>query len=175
MKKEYEKLVKYSKKLYTIFSIEALLGWDQETYMPKDGISRRSEQLAFLSSLFHTYQTKKEFETTLKKLIDLKTGKIKAKNFSKEQQVNLKEWRRNYLQAIKLPKSFVKEFSKTTSEATHAWIKARKDNNFALFEPHLEKIVKLCRKKATYLGYKDHPYNALLDLYEPDMTTKKTR
>jgi carboxypeptidase Taq len=39
------------------------------------------------------------------------------------------------------------------------------------FAPHLKKIVTLCRKKASLLSYEKHPYDALLDLYEPGMTS----
>ena len=66
-----------------------------------------------------------------------------------------------------------KEFSKTTSTALHAWSQAKESSDFSLFAPHLAKIVALCKKKAELLTYQDHPYDALLDLYEPGMTVKK--
>ena len=53
----------------------------------------------------------------------------------------------------------------------HVWQKAREHNSFKEFAPHLEKIVQLSRKKADLLGYQEHPYDALLDLYEPEMKT----
>ncbi len=52
------------------------------------------------------------------------------------------------------------------------WRKVKKEESYEQFAPFLDKIVSLCRKKADYLGYEDHPYDALIDLYEPEMTTK---
>jgi carboxypeptidase Taq len=67
----------------------------------------------------------------------------------------------------------VKTFSQVTSEASQIWSTAKKDNNFKIFAPFLEKIIGLCRQKAEILGFEDHPYDALLETYEPCMTTRK--
>jgi carboxypeptidase Taq len=40
-----------------------------------------------------------------------------------------------------------------------------------MFAPQLKKIVELVREQAERLGYKEHPYDALLDAYEPEVTT----
>ncbi len=53
----------------------------------------------------------------------------------------------------------------------HAWKSAKEANSFQRFAPFLEKIIEMNRKKARLLGYKEHPYDALLDIYEPGMTT----
>ncbi|MGH2612870.1 MAG: carboxypeptidase M32, partial [Rhabdochlamydiaceae bacterium] len=81
--------------------------------------------------------------------------------------------RRNYLKAIKLPNSYIKNFVTTTTKACSAWSDAKKESNFKKFAPHLEKIVQLNQKKATYIGYKESPYDTLLDLYEPESTSAK--
>jgi carboxypeptidase Taq len=84
--------------------------------------------------------------------------------------VAVKEWKRTHLQEIKIPSAFVKTFATVCSKATHVWAEAKKHNKFSLFAPHLQKIVTLCRKKADFLGFQGHPYDALLDLHEPGMT-----
>jgi carboxypeptidase Taq len=85
----------------------------------------------------------------------------------------LREWRKDYLQDTALPSKFVEEFAQLTSQSINVWRKAKKENAFHQFAPFLERIVQMSRKKAEYLGYDKHPYDALLDLYEPGMTTKK--
>ena len=70
----------------------------------------------------------------------------------------------------KIPPELVEELQRTTTEATVVWREARKKSDFALFEPYLEKIVQLKRKEADKLGYEGHPYNALMDLFEEDLT-----
>ena len=53
-------------------------------------------------------------------------------------------------------------------------MKARSKNDFKTFEPKLKKLVELKRKEAELLGYENHPYNALLNLYEPLQTVSDT-
>lgn len=152
-----------------------LLQWDQDTYMPKEGIGIRAQQSEYIASLEHEEKTGPQMKAALEKLIDLETGVILANDLSDMQKAALREWKRDYLIAIKLPNSFVKAFAKATSKASHAWSGAKKANDFNQFAPHLKTIVDLCRKQADYLGYKEHPYDALTDLYEPGMTSAKLR
>ena len=58
--------------------------------------------------------------------------------------------------------------SQAVSEAYHAWIKAREANDFGVYKDALKKIVDFCKKTAELIGYEDHPYDALLDMYVLD-------
>ena len=66
---------------------------------------------------------------------------------------------------------FVKNHSISVSEAFVAWDKAKKENDFSIFQPKLEKLVMLKKQECEILGYTEHPYDALLDQYEPDTKT----
>jgi carboxypeptidase Taq len=169
--KDYQTLFSLSKKIRILDSISQLLEWDQETYMPAKASSVRADQIESMASLSHKEKTGKKFEKTLAKLIDLQTGQIIAHGLSVEQRAALREWRRDFLHSIALPNSFVKVFARTTSESLNVWVHARKQDRFSDFAPYLEKIIAMSRKKADYLGYKAHPYDALLDYYEPGATT----
>ena len=162
---------KLSKTSTLLESVCNLLEWDQETYMPKDAIEYRSEQLELMASIVHKNKIAPSFKKALSKLINLETGDLVDMSLSEQESACAREWRRDYNQAVKLPSSFVKQFAKTTSKSLQAWSEAKKESNFKAFAPHLEKVISLNKKKAEYLGYKDHPYDALLDLYEPGMTT----
>ena len=169
----YQELAAFSKQIHTYESILSLLHWDQETYMPPGGIAPRASQIAQLSELIHEQQSGRTFKNHLEKLIHLSTGKPKIKGLGKPQLAAVKEWRRAFQKATKLPSSFVKTFSEITSEATQIWAEAKKTNNFKLFAPFLEKILSLSRKKADILGFEDHPYDAMIESYEPCMTTRR--
>jgi carboxypeptidase Taq len=169
----YAALVEKSKSIQTYQSILQLLCWDQETFMPEGAINARSEQVAQLSSLIHEEKTSTSYKDQLKKLVHMKSGKPKASGHTSEELINLNHWHKNFVRDNKLPSSFVKEFSQTVSESSQVWATAKNENNFKLFLPFLEKIVALNRKKADYLGFSSHPYDALLELYEPCMTTKR--
>ena len=167
----FSAVLKLSKQHAILESINGLLGWDQETYMPQGAIDYRSDHLETIASLAHKQKTSDTFALALSKLIDLKTGEIQDPTLSAEEKAAAYQWRKDYNKAMKLPIEFVEEFAKTSSLSMHAWSEAKRHNSFETFAPHLEKIVALCRQKAEYLGYKDHPYDALLDLYEPEMTS----
>lgn len=170
--KDYKKLHEISRYAKTLGGISSLLEWDHETYMPPGAADIRAEQLKVLAGLIHKERTSKKFATALGKLMDVKTGKISAKNLKDEQKAALKQWRRDYLHDNALPQTFVKDFAQLASKAQLVWRSAKNENDFNLFAPYLEKIVTMSRKKADYLGYQDNPYDALLDLYEPEATFK---
>ena len=167
----YDQLHALSKTTALLTSIESLLEWDQETFMPADAIQGRALQIEWLASLVHKNRTSPAFAKRLGRLIDIKTGAIQDASLSPKEMASVREWRRDYLKAVKLPNAFVKQFAKTTATSSHAWKSAKRHNDFREFAPHLEKVVSLCRKKADILGFQEHPYDALLDLYEPDMKT----
>lgn len=156
----------------TLSGISSLLEWDHETYMPTGASAIRSEQLKILAGLVHKEKTSKQYTDSLGKLIDLKTGKIIAADLAEAQQAALREWHRDYKRDVALPDDFVEEFAQLASQAQLVWRQAKNENQFHIFAPFLDKIVAMNRKKADYLGYKDHPYDALLDLYEPEAKTK---
>lgn len=171
--KDYQKLYELSKHTRVLQGIVSLLDWDQETYMPAHAASIRAEQLKTMAGLIHKERTSRPFLVALSQLIDIPTGHIKAKDLSPAQVAAVKEWRRDYLHDCALPSDFVEEFAQVTSQAIIAWRTAKKDNAFQQFAPFLDRIINLCRKKADFLGYQDHPYDALLDEYEPDTKTQE--
>lgn len=169
-KTAFKQLLEISTKTALYNTINMLLEWDQETYMPKAAIALRGKQFELLAYLIHKEKTSKKFARLLSSLIDLETGSILSPKTSEEQKATLREWRREYNKVTKLPLSFVKKYAKTTSASMHVWAEAKEKNNFLLFLPHLEKIIELSKRKADLLGYKEHPYDALVDIFEPNMT-----
>lgn len=168
----YENLKKLSLDIHILKGVTHILDWDQETYMPPQGAGIRSDQLKLLAGIIHKAKTGPAFTKALGCLIDIKSGKIQGKKFKNEQQAALREWRRDYIKAKAIPKKFVEEWAKLTSQTMHIWKHAREANSFSQFSPYLERIIDMARRKADLLGYDEHPYDALLDVYEPDMTIK---
>ena len=161
---DYEALKNLSFRASLFEGINMLLEWDQETYMPQDATSIRAEQRTLLSEMSHSIRTSSEYSQLVERLAHNKQASL-------EEKANLKSWHRDYEKNKKLPLEFVREFTETTSKAMASWQDAKKNNDFTLFAPSLEKIVELVRKKADLIGYKDHPYDALIDDYEPNCTT----
>ncbi|HON79991.1 MAG TPA: carboxypeptidase M32 [Spirochaetota bacterium] len=144
----------------------AVLHWDMETYMPEKGINGRSGQISLLSEIAHKWLTADETIRSIE-AAELETA---GDEYYSDSAAMLRAARRQYEQQAKLPESLVVQFAETTAEANSIWVKARSDNDFPAFSQSLEKIVSLNREMAECLGYRESPYDALLDLYEPDMT-----
>lgn len=142
----------------------AVLNWDQETYMPPKGAALRAQQLATLAGIAHEMMTDKALGELFESL-------SKDETLDDRQRRNVKETLRQYEKSLKYPTAFVEEISRCVSEAFIAWQEAKKTNNFQLFLPKLEQLVALKRKECELLGYEKHPYDALLDNYEPGLTT----
>ena len=87
--------------------------------------------------------------------------------------VNVREIRRVYDRAVKVPAALVEELARTVTRAQQVWQEARKHNDFPAFAPWLDKIVRLKREEAQAVGYADSPYDALLDEYEPGATARE--
>jgi carboxypeptidase Taq len=145
----------------------AVLEWDQETYMPPGGVESRSEQLSTLVRLSHVRFISDDVGRLLGHLED----ELGGRPFDSDEASLLRVTRRDYDQARKLPPDLIAEAARAGSVARPVWEKARRDENFGLFAPYLEKNVELNRRIADALGYQDRPYDALLDRSEPGMTT----
>ena len=169
----YALLKKIARPASILSGIAQLLDWDQETYMPPGAAEIRAVQLETLAGIIHKEKTSKKFAAALSKLIDLPTGKLHAKTLPSDKKAALREWRKDYVREKALPKPFVEAFAKLTSESIIAWREAKKKSDFNSFVPYLKKIIDFSRRKADYLGYQEHPYDALLDLYEPEMSVRK--
>jgi carboxypeptidase Taq len=170
--KQYKSLTSHLEKKATLESVGALLDWDLKTYIPSKAPASRAKQQALISEMLHKMETSKSYRQKLDTLIDIDSGALKDETLPSEIQASLKVLRREFIQQSKLPASFVKQLSEWTSKSYAVWAQAKKANDFKMFLPYLTKIIELCRKKAEYLGYQDHPYDALLDTFEPEMTSK---
>ncbi|MCB1112680.1 MAG: carboxypeptidase M32 [Chlamydiales bacterium] len=169
--KHYCKLHKISKKRAILCGISSLLSWDQETKMPSGASGIRGIQMKTMAGLIHKEKTSKKFANALAKLIDLETGEIIAKGLAPEQNSALKIWLRDYKLATALPPHFVEKLAKETASSVHVWRHARKNDTFETFVPYLNTMIDLAKKQADYIGYSDHPYDALLEIYEPGIKT----
>lgn len=147
----------------------ALLQWDQETYMPPKGAEARGQQLATLSALSHRLFTAPELGASLAQL------GTKTDTLSSDEAKLVSETRYDYERSTKLPESFVREFAEEQSKAFQVWVDARAKSDFRKFQPNLERLVELLRRRADLLGYEGSPYNALLEDFERGVTAELLR
>jgi carboxypeptidase Taq len=153
-------------KIADVVYASAVLGWDQETYMPEKGAEFRAQQLSTLAGIAHKMFTDEQ----LGQLIDELNSDLKL---NERESRNVELVKEEYDKQKKYSTEFVEEMSMTVSQCFQAWQSAKEKNDFKSYAPHLKKLVDLKRKECKLLGYKDHPYDALLNQYEKGMTTKE--
>lgn len=152
-------------------STGSILSWDQETMMPPEGVEHRSRQMAQLAKLSHGMLTDRRIADLLPQA-EAESADLEP---NAPERVNLREIRRDYERAVKLPASLVEELAEVSSKAQHEWAEARRDSDFKRFQPWLERIVQLNRRKAECYGWdrsKGEPWDALADGFEPGCTAK---
>lgn len=162
--KNYEKYKEALRKIADINYAAGVLNWDQETYMPPKGADIRAQQLSTLAGMAHELSTAKE----LGEVLDLLATDT---SLSEKEKRNVKQSLKDYRDRKKYSTEFVQKMSRSISEAFQAWQEAKTKNDFSIYAPKLEKLVELKREESRILGYKDHPYDALLDQYEPGAKT----
>lgn len=158
-----KKLLEKYKEISQLNKINSILNWDLNVNLPSKAAQSRAEQVAYLAHVI----TEKWHDTEFKKLVETAQ---QEKNLTKLEKAII----RNITHATKyyynVPKELIVKREKVTSEAFPVWSKAREENNYKLFLPYLSEIFEINRQIADYLKYKDNPYDALLDLYEPELT-----
>jgi carboxypeptidase Taq len=170
MTKELEKLEQlkaHVARALDLVGASAVLGWDQEVNMPDGGVDGRSQQLSTLSSMAHEIFTSEETGA----MLEAAEAEVEGMDYDSDEASLVRVMRREYDKRTKIPTELVIRQSRASSQAFVAWRKAREAKDYAQFQPHLEEIVEIQREKADYLGYEDHPYDALLDQFEPGVTT----
>ena len=149
----------------------ALLDWDQQTYMPPKGVTARGNQLGTIQGLAHSKFVAPEVGQLLEDLQDYQDSLDPDADDSRLIEVTTREFKKQ----TRVLSSFVVEFSRVTAEAHSAWSEARKADDFAHFQPHLEKIVEMRRQYADFFAPYDHVYDPLLDDFEPGMKTSQVK
>jgi carboxypeptidase Taq len=167
---DYDNLLAKVKELMILQSTESLVRWDMETKMPPRGIDLRSQQLAQLSQIEHRMATDPEIGVFLDKIEEHSD----YGSLDEIQRRNIYLTRKNYDEQTKLPEKLVVETERQRAITIDRWKKAKAARDFHLFKPELEKLYDLKRRAAEILmdvKKTATPYDALIDIYEPRMTS----
>lgn len=154
-----------------LYRASAVLGWDQQTYMPPGGAEARGEQLATISRLAHEIFSAPETGELLAAAAD----EVESLPAESVPSSLVRVAQRDYELAVKVPQDLIAEIRRHNTRAHQIWVEAREKQDFTIFQPCLERTVELSRELAEYLGYEEHPYDALLDEYEPGMRASQVQ
>jgi len=161
MASDFESFVEKSLVVHDLMEIQQLLEWDQQVMMPRKGAEQRGAHQAALARVVHERLADPGFGDLLSRLEGMALGEDPA--------ADLREARRAWERAVKVPSRLVSERAMAVALSQEAWIEAKPRGDFEAFLPHLERVLGLTREMASLLN-PDHPYDALLEEYEPGMT-----
>ena len=163
----YDALLTELRGVALLNSVNGVLGWDERTQMPAKGAEHRASQSALLAKLAHERFT----SPRVGELLGTVEGSPLVTDPESDAGVNVRETRRAYDRATKLPTPLVEELTRAAVMGQQAWGEAREKNDYPAFRPWLEKLLGLKRQEAACVGYASgNPYDALLDEFEPGMT-----
>lgn len=146
-------------------SAAALLSWDQATYMPPGGAAARGRQIATLHRLAHEKFT----DPAIGRLLDELRPYEESLPYDSDEASLIRVTRRDYERAVKVPPSFMAEFSRHAAASYEVWAKARPANDFAAVQPYLERTLDLSRQYANFFPGYDHIADPLIDLADEGM------
>jgi carboxypeptidase Taq len=165
----YDELTHRVKEEAVLASCADVLGWDEETYMPRAGSAHRAGQQALLAGLLHDQAT----DPRLGELLAAVEGSDLVADPDAAEAVNVRELRRLYDRAARLPRPLVEELARVTSMAQREWVTAYEKGDWSHFRPWVEKVLALKRAEAAALRPGADLYDTMLDEYEPGMTGRQ--
>lgn len=171
MGEKYQALETHLRKVTAVNMSAAVLGWDQQVNMPEGGVMGRAAQLEALAALSHEMFT----DEKTAKLLEAAEAELQGQPYDSDAASVVRVVKQDYADETKLPTEYVAEYARVTTEAHEVWAKARANKDYAAFAPMMERLVDLAHRAAGYLGYSEHPYDALLGRYERGMTASQVK
>ncbi len=171
MKKKYQELKTRLQEINDLNSANALLNWDQSTYMPPGGAAARGRQQATIGRIAH----EKFVDPAIGKLLDQLEPWAENLPYDGEEASLIRVTRHNYDQSVKVPAQLIAALSEHGAAAYQVWAKARPENDFAAIRPYLEKTLDYSRQIANCFPGYDHIADPLIDFADQGMKAESVR
>ena len=154
--------------LDTLAGIGGLLGWDQQVFMPSGSAGGRAQQSELIGRLYHERSTSPRLGALIEAVAALP-------KLTLEQQAGVRNMRRLYARAVRVPSELASRIANASASGVAAWGEAKKDKNYRRFSESLQTNLDLALERATAIDPNRHPYDVLLEDYDPGTTVKDLR
>jgi carboxypeptidase Taq len=161
--KTYDTLVTELERIFHIHTVCLLLEWDEQVNLPSGAHNVRASQLAAMAELHHRTAKNPEIGEWLEILEKQQDA------LTSDQKVVLREAAKSYHRITRLPSEFVQRRARAQSASYHAWVKARENDDFALYAPFLEEQIHLTCEEANYVGEGNAIYDYCIDKHDPEI------
>jgi carboxypeptidase Taq len=153
----------HARRAAVLASVESLLGWDEQTMLPRGGGPHRADQATAMASIVHGLRTDPAQAERLAALADSSL----ATAGTPQEQTTIRLLKHDADKQARLPVRLVEELARAAVEAQQAWVEARASSDWSALRPHLVRMFALKREQASCQRPDLDPYDALLDDYEP--------
>ncbi len=159
----------YLKKMRQYDHTLALMEWDLSTIAPQKGLETRVSAMNYFSTEQFRLVTSDEYGRMLRDLAQPEN----YESLDPAMQVTVKRYLRDYERFKRIPEDFYASYVETRARSQKAWENAKRENDFSIFAPWLEKVISMTKQYACYMEPNEDPYEVLLDQYEEGMGSTK--
>lgn len=142
-----------------------ILEFDGETQAPPKGAAARAEAMGALAGEYHEALT----STAAQELVAQLQEAAAAGELEEQTATELRVLSREQHEAVAIPTEEAAAWSQLTSEANAVWHQAKLANDWASFEPYVDRILETLKRHASYIDPARDPYDVWLDQYERGM------
>ena len=162
---DLQNLLQFDGETQALAQVSGRLGWDQETMMASGSAEQRGTEIAALEGVIHARRCNPQVGDWL--------SNIKPDTADEMTKAQIREIKRSFDRATKVPGDLAQLIARTTSTAQGKWAAARADNDFPAFVPVLEEVLNLKQQEGQALAENADVYDTMLTDYEPGATAKK--
>jgi carboxypeptidase Taq len=157
----YDELLTRVERLTYLQDAGGILGWDQQVTMPDGGAPARAKQQSALSGQIHELRTDEQVGEWL--------DELDGADLTEEQAAVVRETRRSYEEATRVPGDLVETITETSSAAQQVWRDAKAEDDFDAFAPTLAEIRDLQIERAEHVDPDRDPYRVMFEGVDPDL------
>lgn len=162
-----EKLRKYQKEIFDLQHCINVIGWDLRISTPRDEKEEVIDLISGLEDKLFKSQTNNDYEILLKGAIE--SDEFKELSLSEQRYIN--NLLKNYYKKVNVPNDFYIEYTEFLHKSTIVWEEAKKNNDYNIFKPYLEKVIELTKKYYSYINFNGDLYDVMLNEYEAGLTS----
>lgn len=146
-----------------------IISWDWRAMTPKAAAPGRAETIGAVADLNFAVLTGASNRKTLEALSQPEN----LTQLSPTMAARVKELKKQSDRKAAIPPELFSEFTRLQALSEAAWEKAKRENDWPSFAPHLQNMFDYTNRLIDLWGYEGSRYNALLGFNEEGMTTEK--
>lgn len=158
MSQAWEQFQEYQKKMEPLGIAQRILSWDLRTAAPKDSVESKMQAISYFATELFRMNTSQEYTDLLERLAEPEEFAA----LDPAMQITVKRYLKKKEENQRVPQDFYTEFTTMRARCEKMWEEAKRKNDYAIFEPWLQKNIEMTTRYIHYLHPEQETYEALL-------------